>query len=360
MEEKQRFQDSLLIECCEQRQSGSAPGNVCDTRISLCQEPFSPWFGDEGSNSSVSDEFPINGDQFMLDMPAAPEQNSTRTDGPLTPIPNFSIASTASTDAFENGKYPRISVVIPTRNEAANLPYVLPRIPATIDEVILVDGHSTDGTVEVARQLLPDIRIVEQSGKGKGDAIRVGCAACTGDIIVLLDADGSANPGEIAHFVEALMAGNDFAKGSRFMEGGDSHDITRLRRWGNYWLSQLVNVLFRTRFTDLCYGYNAFWRRCLNYVSIESDGFEVETEINLRMQKARLKIVEVPSIEYLRIHGESKLHAVKDGWRVLKTILREKCFSSASPYHSDTQYTGALSRLEEIQVKMLNDETIEV
>ncbi len=172
---------------------------------------------------------------------------------------------------------PTTSVVIPARNEASNLQYVLPHIPSIVSEIILVDGHSTDGTAAVAQQLLPTIRIVEQTGEGKGDAIRAGLAASTGDIVVLLDADGSSDPHEIPRFVEALVDGNDFAKGSRFAKGGGSHDITLLRSMGNYVLSKLVNMLFRAQFSDLCYGYNAFWKHCLNYVEIDCDGFEVET-----------------------------------------------------------------------------------
>src|ERR1700692_2869554 len=115
---------------------------------------------------------------------------------------------------------PLISVIIPTRNEAQNLHHVLPCIPSIVSEVILVDGHSTDNTIEVAQQLLPTISIIKQGGIGKGDALRAGIAAATGDIMVMLDADGSADPSEIPRFVRALMAGYDFAKGSRFAQGG--------------------------------------------------------------------------------------------------------------------------------------------
>ncbi len=220
--------------------------------------------------------------------------------------------------------YPRVSVVIPARNEAKNLHHVLPFIPPIVDEIVLVDGQSVDDTIAVAQQLFPTIRVIQQSGKGKGDALRVGFAACTGDIIVMLDADGSADPAEIPRFVEALIAGSDFAKGSRFVEGGGSHDITFLRRAGNYLLGKLVNLLFWTRFSDLCYGYNAFWKRCLDNIHIDCDGFEIETLLNLRMHKAQFKIVEVPSFEYSRVYGESNLRTFRDGWRVLKTIVQER------------------------------------
>jgi len=221
-------------------------------------------------------------------------------------------------------RYPKISVVVPARNEAPNLVHVLPHIPSSVDEVILVDGHSTDDTIAVAQQLLPTIKIIEQTGKGKGNALRLGFAACSGDIIVMLDADGSADPCEIPRFVEALVNGSDFAKGSRYIEGGGSHDLTWLRGLGNYGLSALVNVLFGTRFSDLCYGYNAFWRYCLEHVEIDCDGFEVETLINIRMHKASFKIVEVPSFEQPRIYGLSNLNAFRDGWRVLNTIVKER------------------------------------
>jgi len=228
----------------------------------------------------------------------------------------------------EEQQGPRISVVIPALNEAKNLRHVLPLIPLIVTEIILVDGHSTDDTIAVVQQLGPTIRppvhIIKQIGKGKGDALRVGFAACVGDIIVTLDADGSTDPREIPLFVEALLRGNDFAKGSRCILGGGSHDFTLLRRLGNYWLRKLVNMLFRTRFSDLCYGYNAFWKYCLDYIEIDCDGFEVETLVHLRIHKAHLKIIEVPSIEYRRIYGKSNLHAFRDGWSVLRTIVRER------------------------------------
>lgn len=218
---------------------------------------------------------------------------------------------------------PRVSVVIPTLNEARNLPHVFATLPDDIYEIVLVDGCSTDETVDVARDLYPDIRIVGQTGKGKGNALAAGFAACRGDIIVMLDADGSANGAEIPRFVDALVSGADFAKGTRFADGGGSSDITPFRRLGNWFFSTLVNVLVGTRYSDLCYGYNAFWAHCLPYINVDCDGFEVETLINIRVAKAKLRIAEVPSFEEDRIHGESNLNALRDGLRVLRTIFRE-------------------------------------
>ena len=219
---------------------------------------------------------------------------------------------------------PSVSLVIPAMNEADNLHFILPLLPREVTEVILVDGSSTDDTVEVARRLRPDVKVVHQVGVGKGSALTSGFEAATGDIIVTLDADGSADPGEIPVFIDALLAGAHLAKGSRFTEGAGSQDITRLRRTGNAGLTWLVNLLFRTKYTDLCYGYNAFWATCVPTLNVNCRGFEVETLVTIRASIAGLRVCEVPSFEHSRISGSSNLHAIRDGLRVLRTIAWER------------------------------------
>jgi glycosyltransferase involved in cell wall biosynthesis len=227
-------------------------------------------------------------------------------------------------NVIERSKSPLVSVIIPTLNEAENLPYVLSRIPLWIHEVILVDGFSTDNTVEVARRLLPSIRIVYQEGPGKGYALLTGFAAATGDIIVTLDADGSQDPSEMTTFVGALLAGGDYVKGSRFLQGGGTADMGPYRFLGNWLLMRVVRLLFGSRYTDLCYGYNAFWKDVLSQLQLDAGGFEIETMMNVRALMARLNVVEVPSFEAKRIHGDSHLRTIPDGWRVLKTILKSR------------------------------------
>jgi len=232
---------------------------------------------------------------------------------------------------------PTVSVVIPTLNEERNIPHVFADLPDGIDEVVLVDGGSIDRTVEVARQLRPDVVVVQQTRTGKGNALACGFAACTSDIIVMIDADGSTDPKEIPLFVEKLVNGDDFVKGSRFSHGGHSHDITKLRKLGNDGLNVVVNVLFGTKFTDLCYGYNAFWRRVVPSLDLPDtrlprnadgsklwgDGFEIETMINIRAAVDKLKVGEVGSVEHARIHGVTNLNTFRDGARVLRTIFSE-------------------------------------
>lgn len=217
-----------------------------------------------------------------------------------------------------------VSVVIPALNEELNLRHVLPAIPSDVHEIILVDGNSTDRTVQVAQELVPGIRIVQQPGRGKGDALRAGFLAATGDIIVALDADGSTDPTEIPRFVHALLAGADFAKGSRFLHGAGTSDMPFHRRMGNGFFVQLVRLLYGGRYTDLCYGYNAFWRHHLPMLELDGDGFEIETEMNIRALRSGLRIQEVPSYEDRRVMGVGRLRTVPDGWRVLKTIVLER------------------------------------
>ncbi len=223
-----------------------------------------------------------------------------------------------------------VSVIVPALNESANLPYVLPRIPAWVKEIILVNGNSSDDTAEVVSNIRPGVRIISQLGKGKGAALKTGFEAATGDIIIMLDADGSTDPAEIPRFC-ALLGAADFVKGSRFMQGGGTADMEFHRKFGNWCFKVAVRTLYGGTFSDLCYGYMGFWRYILPQLNIDSDGFEVETLISIRALKANLKIAEVPSFEYRRLHGKSNLRAVPDGWRVLKTIINER-FRRTLPY----------------------------
>ncbi len=231
---------------------------------------------------------------------------------------------------------PRVSVIIPTKDEAKNLEVLLPDMP-DVYEVVLVDAGSQDGTIDVARNHLSNLQIVHQTRTGKGNALICGMHAATGDILVTLDADGSADPCEIPAFVDALIDGADFAKGSRYMPGGGSVDLTRLRSAGNWGLNVLSNLSLGTKFTDLCYGYNAFWKSIVPALKLPDpdlpqpadgsriwgDGFEIETLITVRAAQAGLSVTEVPSFELSRIHGESNLRTFADGQRVLRTITSE-------------------------------------
>jgi hypothetical protein len=154
----------------------------------------------------------------------------------------------------------------------------------------------------------------------------------------MVDGDGSADPSEIPQFVDALLEGADFAKGTRFLQGGGSTDITRLRRLGNRFFSAAFNMCYGAHYTDLCYGFNVFWRSHVPVLDLDittpppegsggrlwGDGFEIESLIHIRIAKAGLIVTEVPSFEHPRIHGASNLSAFGDGIRVLRIILTER------------------------------------
>jgi glycosyltransferase involved in cell wall biosynthesis len=263
---------------------------------------------------------------------------------------------------------PKISVVIPTRNESRNIGFVLSALPPDIDEVVLVDGHSVDDTVAVARALRPDIVVVEQRRQGKGNALAAGFAAATGEYLVMIDADGSMDPGEIADFVAALDDGADYAKGTRFAAGGGSDDISLLRQVGNRLLNMITNLLFGTQYTDLCYGYNAFHRTCVDVFALPDphdttvdahwgDGFEIETLINVRVAQAGMVITEVPSFEHARRFGVSNLRTFRDGARVLVTILRERFPAGAPQLVVQPAATQATPALEPAMVRLHDAKT---
>lgn len=235
---------------------------------------------------------------------------------------------------------PRVSVIIPTLNEAKNLPLVLPYLPmAWIDEVILVDGRSTDNTVEVAQTLMPSIIVIMEKKKGKGAAMNAGYHAATGEILIVVDADGSNDPREIPRFVQALMMGSDMVKGSRFAPGAGTTDMPFIRQIGNGAFTLASNILFGTHWTDLCYGYHAFWRHCLEVVDVsDTPGFEIDTALYLRAAREQLHVTEVPSFEGYRFFGIGKLQTIPDGWRVLKTIVKERFKKNRTP--ESNRYLG--------------------
>jgi glycosyltransferase involved in cell wall biosynthesis len=215
-----------------------------------------------------------------------------------------------------------VSVVIPTLDEERNIAWVLNRLPSVVDEVIIVDGRSTDGTVEAALAARSDVRVVDEPTPGKGAALRAGFEAARGDVIVMLDADGSMHPDELTRYLDRMGEGYDLVKGSRFLPGGGTADISRLRAVGNLALLGFANWLFRCEFTELCYGFMALRRSALPRLRLTADGFEIETQIVASALREGMRVAEVPSFEAARRSGVSNLRTFRDGSRVLRELLR--------------------------------------
>jgi glycosyltransferase involved in cell wall biosynthesis len=217
-----------------------------------------------------------------------------------------------------------VSIIIPTLNEIDNIKYVFPRIPEFIDEIVVIDGDSDDGTREEILKFRKDAKIIIYRTNGKGAALRKGFDIVTGDLIIMMDADGSHNPDEIPSLLKPILNGYDVVKASRFLPGGGSDDFTPFRRMGNIIFIKMVNKLYGANYTDLCYGYRVFKKEAIMKIPCKSDGFEIETEQSILIQKAGLRIKEVPSFESKRKHGNSNLNSIRDGWRILRTIVKEK------------------------------------
>jgi glycosyltransferase involved in cell wall biosynthesis len=257
--------------------------------------------------------------------------------------------------ASDSKQRPLVSVVVPTLNEERNLPQLFASIPFIVDEIILVDGNSADRTVALAKELRPDVVVVHQTRKGKGNALRQGFEAARGDIIVMLDADGSTNPSEIPSYIGTLLAGADFAKGSRFMQGGGTSDMEFHRYLGNQFFVWTVRFLFGGSYTDLCYGYNAFWAWTLPLLDLDGDGFEIETMMNVRAIQAGLRVAEVPSFENRRFMGLSNLRAFPDGFRVLRTILKEWLHNPSLRIVRNQESSVAIEAFEKSLHTLLDD-----
>ena len=217
-----------------------------------------------------------------------------------------------------------VSVVIPTLNEAGNIPYVLNTIPSWVHEVVVVDGRSTDDTERIARLLYPNVKVVHELTPGKGAALRAGLYAASGDYLIVMDADGSMDGTRLEAFRDVMDKGAQFVKGSRFADGGGSADITRIRALGDAGIRFLLRALFGAVYSDATYGYFAVRSDCRDHINIDTNGFESEILIVIRAYRAGLRIAEVPCFEANRIYGSSNLSAVKDGIRVALIIVREK------------------------------------
>ena len=219
----------------------------------------------------------------------------------------------------------KVGIAIPAFNEEKNIGEVLWQLSKIgYGNVLVIDGLSKDGTLKVAEE--NGAKIVLQDGRGKGQAIRqvLSNDYLDSDALVLMDADGSMSADEVPRFVDALSKGADVAKGSRFISGGGTYDMTATRHFGNTLMTSAVNFFFRSKYTDLCYGFVALNRKAIRALApiLESNNFEIETELFIKAKKLGLKVVEVPSTEYMRKNGKSNLNTFRDGYKIFKTIAK--------------------------------------
>lgn len=219
----------------------------------------------------------------------------------------------------------KISLLIAALDEAENMPHLLPRIPKTpeIAEVILIDGRSTDDTIAVAKALMPDIQVICQDRRGRGDAIRCGAKAASGDYLINLDADSSDRPEEIPLLIEKAREGYDVVKGSRYMKGGGTQD----EAWDRFIMVRLTqfvtNTLWRTHYTDTVYGLWLIRRDRFLEMNLQARWNCLEHEMMGEATRRGLKVAEIPAFEDKRLHGRVKFSYLRDGSRIGWTVFSE-------------------------------------
>ncbi|MBN2604121.1 MAG: glycosyltransferase family 2 protein [Candidatus Thermoplasmatota archaeon] len=226
-------------------------------------------------------------------------------------------------ETFNSKKADKLQIIIPTLNECDTLPFLLKELKQYTEKVIVIDGGSIDGTVTIAEEY--GASVIQQTEKGKGAAVCQAFKEADGDPVIILDADGSMRPIEIPIFLKRIDDGADLVKGSRFLKGGYSEDMSFFRYLGNRFFVGLINFFFSEKFSDLCYGYIAMNNKAIKKLTplLKSKYFEIETEIIIKAKKLDLTIVEAPSIELKRLNGDSKLRTLHDGFSIFKLILNE-------------------------------------
>lgn len=213
-----------------------------------------------------------------------------------------------------------VSLIIPTLNEAGCIAKTISEVPqGSANEIIVVDGHSTDGTADIVKAL--GHKVVMQTGKGFGNAFTEGVLASSGDIVVLMDADGSHNPADIPLLVEKVKEGYDYVMAIRYAPGRRSEDDTWIRHLGNMFFTFLINLIHKVFVADALYLYTAIRKDKFHLIRPKSSGFEYCVEILIKAHKNKLSFAQVPSTERRRAVGKSKVNAFVDGLRILKAIL---------------------------------------
>lgn len=219
-----------------------------------------------------------------------------------------------------------VTLVIPTMNEAGAIGRVLKEIPKKkVNEIIVIDGHSTDNTAREARAELRrrKDKFILQKKKGFGNALLEAFEKASGDVVVIMDGDGSQNPKDIPLFLKKIKEGYTYVMGSRYGRGGRSDDDTIIRLIGNRALTSLTNLVHHTKVSDSLYLFIAVKRRDLEKLKLSSPGIEICVEIPIKAHRAGLKFAEIPVIERARYAGESKVNAFWSGLSILKMILRK-------------------------------------
>jgi glycosyltransferase involved in cell wall biosynthesis len=221
----------------------------------------------------------------------------------------------------------KMTLIISAKNEEATIEDVLRSSRPLADDILVVDGHSTDNTREIALKM--GARVVSDHGKGKGDGVRVGIQEASGDILVFIDADGSHAPQDIPRLVQPILEGRaDLVIGSRMTGGSDElhGDIYRFfRMTGSHIILVLINYRWNIRLTDVQNGFRAINTQVARKLNLKENSHSIEQEMVMKCAKQGYRLAEVPSHEFERKHGKSTINLKKAwlrfGWCFLKNYF---------------------------------------
>ncbi len=217
---------------------------------------------------------------------------------------------------------PRTTLLLPTLNEIEAIQVIVPQIRKEwVDETIVIDGGSTDGTVEFMRG--HGFTVLSQTGRGFGRGMREGMHAASGDIVIEFTPDGNSIPADIPRIIDKMNEGYDLIIGSRYLGGAKSDDDDWLTAKGNWLFTTVVNVLFWTRYTDVLVGFRAYRRQPALRLHMDAPGLSWPCQSSMRFARAGLRVGEIPASEPARIGGERKMRPFKTGMEITKLILRD-------------------------------------
>lgn len=240
---------------------------------------------------------------------------------------------------------PKVTVVIPTKNEAQMVRGVVASVYPYADEILVVDGHSTDDTQKIALEL--GVRVELDGGQGKGDGVRTAIAKAKGDVLVFIDADGSHEPSDIPKLLAPILRDEaDLVVGSRGRGGSDEAFGTIadfVRNTGGHLILLAINYRFGVRLTDSQNGFRAIRTEVARALGLEENLTTIEQEMLIKCLKLGYRVTEVPSHEYRRRYGSSRI-VVWKVWHIYVWSLLRYLFWRAKSRRPDTQPSGLTRR----------------
>lgn len=224
----------------------------------------------------------------------------------------------------------KYSLIILTYNEIEGSQALFHKIPfQAVDEVIVIDGGSVDGTIEFFKSR--NVKVIIQDQKGRGQAFQLAVKEAKGDCLIFFSPDGNEDPNDIPKLISKLEDGYDMVIASRFMKGAHNEEdevILPWRAWANRVFTFLANIFWNKNqyITDTINGFRAITKEAFNIMKIDAPGFVIEYQMSIRAMKLGLKVTEIPTYEDSRIVGESKARSIPTGFIFLKILLKEIFF----------------------------------